>query len=166
MAHSEKKNRIQSLGKLLKAAGILTLLGIVLPSATYVESGVWSLLWFIGLFWGGSIYGEEVLGFITDPQYMPTGIIVTVLLIIALILIAVSAINIKNEKNLRLNSGIGLLGGILALISPIIYYFLLNTIHFWDHYFPFIGIFLSVIAGILEIIGAFLILSYRNKSKG
>ena len=60
-----------------------------------------------------------------------------------------------------------LLGGILAIIGPIVYYFYLDVqipAVFWDHFFPFIGVYLSLIAGILGIIGA-IMAGYATKLK-
>ena len=167
MAQIEKKDRVQYIWKLIMAAGVLTLLSMILPSAFFIESGVWLLLWYIGILWGGDIYGGETIGFIDDGRYIPIGVITMVLLIIALISLAISARNTKNERNTKINVGISILGGILAIIGPIVYYFYLDAeipALFWDQFLPFIGVFLSVIAGILGIIGAFMTVYYRNKS--
>lgn len=162
MAQIKKKDRTQYIWKIIMAGGGLTLLSLVLPSAFFIESGVWGLLWHIGILWGGDIYGGEVIGFIDDGRYIPIGVITTALLIIALILMAISARNTKKERNFKLNAGISLLGGILAIIGPIVYYFYLDTeipVLFWDHFLPFVGVFLPLIAGILGIIGAIMLVS-------
>ncbi len=156
MAQIEKKARPQYLGKVMKGVGVLTLLSIVLPSAVQTGSGVWNLLWYIGIFWGGTVYGEQFIGFINDAWYMPIGVITMVLLIIALIFIAISARNINKERNYKLATGMSLFGSILAIISPIVYYFYLNAEMFWDLYLP-VSIFLSIIAGILGIICAIMV---------
>lgn len=149
----------QYIWKVIGAGGVLTLLSVVLPSAFFIESGAWVLLWSIGIMWGGDIYGDQVIGFIEDNRYMPIGVITTVLLIIALISMAISARNTKNEKNFKLNAGLSLFGGILTIIGPIVYYFCLAAVIpavFWVDFLPFIGVFLPFIAGILGIIGAIL----------
>lgn len=147
----------------MKGVGVLTLLSIVLPSAIQTGSGAWNLLWYIGIFWGGNVYGEEFIGFINDAWYMPIGVITTVLLIIALILIAISTRNINKERNYKLTAGMSLLGSILAIISPIVYYFYLNAAMFWDTYLT-VSIFLSIIAGILGIICAIMV-GFTTKSR-
>ena len=163
MAQIKKKDRTQYIWKIIMAGGVLTLLSVVLPSAFFVESGAWLLLWYIGIMWGGDIYGDEVIGFIDDGRYIPIGVITTVLLIIALILMAISARNTKKERegNIKLNTGMSLFGGILAIIGPILYYFYLDAVIpalFWNQFLPFVGVFLSIIAGILGIIGAIMCL--------
>jgi len=174
MAQIKKRGWTQHIWKLIMAGGILTLLSIVFPSTFFIESGAWVLLWYIGFWWGGDIYGGEGMGFASDfflspydDRYMTIGVITTVLLIIALILMAISAINTKNERNIKLNAGMSLLGGILAIIGPIVYYFYLDAeipAVFWDHFLPFLGIFLPIIAGILGIIGAITVV-YATKLK-
>ena len=162
MAQINKKGWTQYIWKIIMAGGVLTLLSVVLPSAFFIESGAWLLLWYIGIMWGGDIYGEEVIGFIDDGMYMPIGVITTVLLIIALILMVISARNTRSEKRSKLNVGMSLVGGILAIIGPIVYYFYLDAVIpalFWDQYLPFVGVFLSIIAGILGIIGAIMVVS-------
>ena len=165
MAQIEKETYPQYLGKVLKATGVLILLSIALPSANHLGTGEWNLLWFIGIFWGGTVYGDQFIGYINDASYIPTGVISTVLLIVALILIAISATNVKKERKGKLAVGIRLVGGILAIISPIIYYFYLNAELplFWDQYFPSIGVYLSIIGGILGIISAILVVFTTKK---
>lgn len=71
-----------------------------------------------------------------------------VLLIVTLISLAISTRDTKNERNVKLNAGISILGGILAIIDPIVYYFYLDTeipTLFWDQFLPFIGVFLSLL---------------------
>lgn len=151
--------------KVIGAGGVLTLLSVVLPSAFFIESGVWSLLWSIGILWGGDIYGDQVIGFFDDNRYMTIGVTTTVLLIIALISIAISAINTKNEKNFKLNAGLSLFGGILTIIAPIVYYFYLAAeipAVFWIQFLPFIGVFLPFIAGSLGVIGAIMVVRSRK----
>lgn len=165
MAQIKKKDRIQYVWKIIMAGGVLTLLSITLPSAASIESGAWVLLWHIGILWGGDVYGGETIGFIDDDRYMPIGVATTVLLIIALILMAISAFNTKNEKKLKLNAGISLFGSVLAIISPIVYYYYLEAeipALFWNDFVPIIGVFLPIIAGILGIIGAILV-GYNSK---
>ena len=167
MSQIKNKNRTQYLWKLIMAGGFLTLLSIVFPSAMFMISGVWVFLWYIGFWWGQDVYGGENMGFASDffespydDTYMTIGVITMVLLIIALILMLISARNTKHERSYKLNAGMSLLGGILAIIGPIAYYFFLDAeipVLFWDLFFPFIGIFLSIIAGIVGILGAIMV---------
>ncbi len=150
----------QYIWKLIGAGGVFTLFSVILPSAFFIESGVWSLLWSIGILWGGDISGDQIIGFFDDNRYMPIGVTTTVLLIIALILMAIAAINTKNERNFKLNAGMSLFGGILTIIAPIVYYFYLTAeipAVFWVEFHPFIGVFLPFFAGILGIIGAIMV---------
>jgi len=157
---------MQRVPKILKAGAVLAIISVVVPSIHAFESvGGYSLtffIWFFGYYWL-SFAGETETGFIDEvpilgEDIMTFGILATVLLIFACILMGVGSYYAKDERDNKITAGTGLLGGILALIAPAIFYFGIKEEipGFWGAggFDPSIGVYLPIIAGILGILCA------------
>lgn len=165
MEQVKTKDWMRHTPKILKAGAVLAIIGVVVPSVHAFEisngESLVFFMWFIGFYWI-SLSGEVETGFVDEltfgDEYMTVGIIATVLLVFACILMGVGSYYVKGERNNKLSAGTGLLGGVLAFISPAVFYYGIKEEipSFWgaDRFDPSIGIYLPIIAGILAIIGA------------
>jgi hypothetical protein len=148
--------------KILMVGGIFAVLGIILPPAAILEEGVTAFMWYFGFFFQEGLPIADSGGasdFFVDPydnKYMTIGGITIVILIIALILMSVSANILRSDKSKAASAGLGLIGGILAIVGPATYYFSLKEelSGFWIAFDESFGFYFPIIGGILGIIGA------------
>ena len=157
---------MQHVPKILRIGAFLALISIFLPATHMFESvmgtDVVLVIWYFGFFFlsGGGItesgFADEFFADPYDNDYMGIGISSIVLLIIAFIAMNVAAQNAIDERNNKISAGTGLLGGVLALVGPAVYYFGLKEAleGYWTGFDPSIGVYLPIIGGILGIIGA------------
>ncbi|MFX0106395.1 MAG: hypothetical protein ACFE75_13030, partial [Candidatus Hodarchaeota archaeon] len=93
-------------------------------------------------------------------KYMTIGITVIVLSILAMIAMFIATNQAQYKKRKPLAAGMSLIGGIIALIAPIAYYFYIQEIRvfaifrFWDAFDQSFGFYIPIVAGIIGILGA------------
>lgn len=153
--------------KILIIGAFLAIIGVFLPSAHVFESiygySFTSFIWYFGFIWatlGGeseSLWMSEVYGSLGD-DYTKYGIIAMVLIIFAFILLIVGANYAKDGRDNKLSAGTSLIGGILALVGPAVFYFGVKADFpgFWGFggFDTSFGVYLPIIAGLLGIGGA------------
>lgn len=140
------------ISKISIIGGALALLGALLPSSHVIQPTLISFVWYWGFLYM-STGGSTITGMIPFPEYGRIGIITIVLLIIAMIVMFIST---KYKERKLIAAGVSLVGGILALIGPIIFYFYIqsNIIGYWLSFTPSIGFWIPIVAGIIGILGA------------
>jgi hypothetical protein len=161
MAQTYSRGWTDHIWKILMVGGVFTFLGIILPSCAVLESGITLFMWYFG-FWIMTDPTSDSGGasdFFLDPyddKYMTIGVTSIVILIIALILMISAANILKADKNKGASAGLGIIGGILAIVGPAAYYFYIKDEFsgFWMTFDESFGFYLPIIGGILGIIGA------------
>jgi hypothetical protein len=161
MAQTYSRGWTDHIWKILMAGGIFTFLGIILPSCAILESGITVFLWYFG-FWIMTDPTADSGGasdFFADPydnKYMTIGVTTIVILIIALILMISAANSLKADKNKGVSAGLGIFGGILAIVGPAAYYSYLKDEFsgFWIAFDESFGFYFPIIGGIIGILGA------------
>ena len=140
------------ISKISTIGGALALLGALLPSSHVIQPTLISFVWYWGFLYMNT-GGSTITGMIPYSEYGRIGIITIVLLIIAMIAMFIST----KYKERKLTAAVAsLVGGILALIGPIIFYFYIqaNIIGYWLAFTPSIGFWIPIVAGIIGILGA------------
>ena len=147
--------------------GALALFGALVPSCHIIESDLIFFLWYFGFYYMNSIHIGSTIGMVQDfvnpgdvDKYMTIGITVIVLSVLAMIIMFIAANQAKYRKRKPLAAGMSLVGGILALIAPLTYYFYVKEIRvfsifrFWDAFDLSFGFYILIVAGIIGILGA------------
>ena len=142
-------------------AGILGIIVLATPVAYHSSILGEAYIWMWGLRTWKPIFGDTNYYFIDDSEYLTWGLIGSILLLIATVLLIFTAV--KANKRNRSYGFLWVLCGIMFIEAPLIYYFGLTSEMptwlsdlFWDFYgfhFAFYG---SFIAGGLAIIGGFI----------
>lgn len=162
MAQVRANDWTRHIWKLPIVGAILALISIITPASVIREGGNFIVLWYFG-FWFLSVNGTIDSGIARDmfvdeyaQKYMTFGVAAIVLLIIAMILMFISANKGRIEKNYKMATVTSLIGGISAFVAPGSYYFNLKRefSNYWLVYDQGVGFYLPIIAGILAIIGA------------
>ncbi|MFX1343674.1 MAG: hypothetical protein ACFFAI_01105 [Promethearchaeota archaeon] len=163
MAQMRSTDWVGSVWKVAMVGGVLALLGVLLPPTGFWEEDVIIAIWYFG-FWFAAGGGDSDSGFAGDfwlspydDKYMTIGITAIVLLVLAMLLMFISANQVRYDKDKRIAAGTSLLGGILAIAGPAAYYYYLDNEFppgYWTLFDPSIGFYLPIIAGIIGIIFA------------
>ncbi|MFW9940284.1 MAG: hypothetical protein ACFFFT_04535 [Candidatus Thorarchaeota archaeon] len=162
MAQMRSTDWVGSVWKVAMVGGVLALIGVFLPATGFWEEDVIFAMWYFG-YWFAAGGGDSDSGFADDffnpeyaDKYMTIGITATVLLIIAMILMFISANQVKFDKDKRVAAGTSLIGGILSIVAPAAYYGYMDEEFsgWWVAFDTSIGFYLPIIAGIIGIIFA------------
>ncbi len=168
MAQMISTDWVQHIWKITVVGAVLTLFGLILP-ACYSDFGPLdeTYMWFFGFWSTTSEYATQSTGwpsdFYVDPydsRLMIGGAVATVLLFIALILMATASTTGRQGGSNKVAAGTSLFGGILAIIGPVFYYYYLDaeiayygvSVH-WTFFDQSFGYYLPIIGGIVGIIG-------------
>jgi hypothetical protein len=142
-------------------AGIIAIIVLITPVAYHSGPLIESYIWMWGLYSWKVLLGSTNYNFSEDSDYLTWGLIGTLLIIIAIILLILTGV--KAKKRNRSYRFLWFLCGLLLIAAPLVYYFgLLEQWPtwvgdlFWSFYefhFAFYG---SFIAGGIAILGAFI----------
>lgn len=139
-------------------AGILGLVSIFVPAWSYQNE---NFVWFWNMF-----TSDGDIDFIdTEEALYDIGIATTIILVIGTVITLLSAIIAKLKESKNLNLILYLIGGILLLIAPIIYFGATEAEYegFWDFYDIQIGIILPFIAsGLAVLAGVYGLINQRS----
>ena len=142
-------------------AGILGIVVLATPVAYHSGPITESFIWMWGLYSWKVLLGDTNYYFSEDGDYLTWGLIGSLLILLATILLIYTAV--KANKRNRSYGFLWILCGVILVAAPLIYYFGLSSAWpswvgdlFWNFYsfhFAFYGAF---IAGGLAIIGGFI----------
>ena len=142
-------------------AGIIGIIVLLTPVAYHSGAIFESYIWMWGLYTWKMLFGETSINFSEDSGYLTWGLIATFLILIATVLIILTAV--KANKRSGSYRVLWFLCGVLFIAAPLVYYFGLLSEwptwvgnFFWDFYsfhFAFYG---SFIAGGLSILSVFI----------
>jgi hypothetical protein len=138
-------------------AGILGLVSILIPAFGDVYGGETLNVWF----WNMYTVNGDVDFIDTEEALYDIGIATTIILIVGTVITLLSGILAKLKESKTLNLILYMVGGILLLIGPIVFFGATAAEYegFWDFYninagivFPFIAGGLAVLVGVYGII--------------
>ncbi len=139
-------------------AAIIAFISLITPIAYHSSILIDSYIWMWGLYTWKVFLGDTNYEFIEDSDYLMWGLLATILIILAIIILISTAI--KANKRNRNYGAVWILSGLLLIAAPIVYFIGLSeeiptflSEIFWDFYdfhFAFFGPF---IAGALAIVG-------------